>query len=685
MTYLAINIGNFHPVLVHLPIGIIIFAFVLEIYQRLRPEENLASVIKLALGLGAISALTSIGTGLLLESDGAYDEALLFRHKWMAISLTAVTIFLFFAKNAKQKWAAQSYFPLFVVANIMLTLAGHWGGSMTHGEDFLTKASNTKEIIIEDVDKALVFNDIVQPIFDAKCVSCHNAKKAEGNLLLTSQTEFLAGGDTGSILDSASSGKPLLVHRMTLPLEDEEHMPPKGKVQLTPNEIDLIHWWLENNNCFDCITSDLERSKKIQDHLNALEADTSTRAILAKNLEPVPESWSTNLNSLGISTYPLKKGSPLYIINLSNRKDLEENSFSLLEEYAEHIVELNLGNTNFNDTLVTVLSEFENLTKLQLQNTLITDKAVEEVQKLDKLESLNLYGTSITNAALDKLKNMPSLQDLYLWQTDITDEAVDSYLAENTNTTVHTGDDDLFGETELLPPTIIADSDFFKNELKVEMSYPFDDTTIYYTLDGSVPDTTATPYTAPIVLKNTTDVNAITFKEGWGQSEMVSASYKKSTMDYEGITLSKPPNEKYKAQGGNSLIDLKRGSSNFVDGNWVGYEGSHFNATLALGDKKEVSSVSIGALSAPASWIFYPTGFRVSVSNDGKNFKSWHNEELPEQKPSSIVEKNFFDLKFPTTTAKYVRVEVKSILKNPSWHQNPGGKSWLFVDEIVIN
>ncbi|MGB3149146.1 MAG: hypothetical protein WBB27_00670, partial [Maribacter sp.] len=101
MTYLFINIGNFHPVLVHLPIGILIFAFILEIYQRIRPKEDIGGVIKLAIGFGVLSALGSIGTGLLLESNGAYDEELLFRHKWMAISLTVVTIILFFAKGAK--------------------------------------------------------------------------------------------------------------------------------------------------------------------------------------------------------------------------------------------------------------------------------------------------------------------------------------------------------------------------------------------------------------------------------------------------------------------------------------------------------------------------------------------------------------------------------------------------------
>ena len=685
MTYLAINIGNFHPVLVHLPIGILIFAFILEIYQRIKPKENIEGIIKLAIGFGVLSALSAIGTGLLLESNGAYDEELLFRHKWMAISLTVVTIILFFAKSAKQKLLAQSYFPLFISANIMLMLAGHWGGSMTHGEDFLTKESNTKKNTIEDVDKALVYNDIVQPIFDAKCVSCHNSKKAEGNLLLTSQTDFLAGGDTGSILDSATTNQPLLAHRMTLPLEDEEHMPPKGKVQLTPNEIDLIHWWLENNNCFDCITSNLKRNKKIQSHLNELEEDTSTRALLAKNLEPASADWLANLNASGLPIYPLQEESPLYMVNLANKKDLSESTFDVLEEYAENIVELNLGNSNFSDTLVSVLPEFENLTKLQLQNTSITDRVVTEIQKLDKLESLNLYGTAITNNALASIKTLPNLTDLYLWQTNITEDAITAFLVENRNTIVHAIDEDVFGETELLPPTIITDSYFVKDELKVEMSYPFDDTDMFYTLDGSIPDTTSTKYLGPITLSHTAKLNAITFKEGWGQSEVVSASFKKSTIDYEGVTLNKSPNEKYVAQGGKTLIDLKRGSSNFVDGNWIGYEGTHFNATFAFNESKEVSSVSIGALSAPGNWIFYPVGFKILVSDNGIQFKSWHTEELPEQKPSSDININFFDVDFPKTSAKYVRVEVKSVLKNPSWHQNPGGKSWLFIDEIVIN
>lgn len=686
MTFLMINIGNFHPVLVHMPIGILMFAFLLEIYQRVRPSEDLGASIKFALGIGVLSAFAAIGTGLFLEEHGAYDEDLLFRHKWMAIALTVVSIIIFFAKSTKQVVLAKLYFPLFIAVNIMLVLAGHWGGSMTHGEDFLTKpvASNTSEI--SNVNEAVVYHDIIQPILEAKCVSCHNAGKAEGNLLMSSKADLLAGGDTGNPLDSLPDfGKPLLAHRVSLPLEDEEHMPPKGKVQLTPNEIALLNWWLENKNCFECKTADLERSKKIQGYLNALESDTSTRGLLAKSLEPAPAEWLSNLKAAGTPIYPLKEESPLYIVHLANRKDLTEASFDLLADYSEHIVELSLANSNFSDTLVSVLSDFENLTKLQLQNTAITDEGFEEIATLEHLESLNLYGTALTDKAMETIKDLPKLTDLYLWKTGISEESMASYAAANPNTVLHSIDMDIFGATELLPPTIVADNFFVKDEVEVEISYPFDDTAIYYTLDGSEPDTTAIRYSEPIRISNTTNLKAVTAKEGWGLSEVAMASFKKSTITYNEVALNKAPAERYTGAGAKMLGDLQRGSTNFVDGRWLGYEGSHFKATFELDTVQEISAVSVGALSAPSNWIFFPTGFNISVSQDGKNFTALHTETMGQPKPDSTVQLRFFDAEFTKTSAKYVRVEVKSILKNPDWHQTPGGNSWLFVDEIVIN
>ena len=58
---------------------------------------------------------------------------------------------------------------------------------------------------------------------------------------------------------------------------------------------------------------------------------------------------------------------------------------------------------------------------------------------------------------------------------------------------------------------------------------------------------------------------------------------------------------------------------------------------------------------------------------------------LPKEEPNTNVTIAFFDVEIPPTKAKYVKIEVKSMLKNPSWHPNPGGKSWVFVDEIILN
>ncbi|WP_350292829.1 chitobiase/beta-hexosaminidase C-terminal domain-containing protein [uncultured Croceitalea sp.] len=685
MTYLAINIGNFHPILVHLPIGILIFAFLLEVYQRLRTKEDIGNIIKFAIAIGVLSAIGSIVTGLFLEDSGSYDEDALFRHKWMGIGMTVIAVLLFFAKDNKNKIVVKLYFPMFMVVMVMLTIAGHWGGNMTHGEGFLTKDIASNKIIIEDVNKALVYNDIVQPILDNKCVSCHNPKKTEGKLLLTGQQELLLGGESGSLLDSSASETPLLLHRVQLPLEDEEHMPPKGKVQLTDNEVALLHWWMENDNCFDCITSDLERNKKIQSYLNDLEEDTSIRALLAKDLNPVDEDWLSSIKLAGISLYPLEEGSPLYSLNLANREDLSEDSFKRFKKYAENIVELNLGHSNFQDSLASSISIFENLTKLQLQNTTITDKTLDKIQKLAKLESLNLYATEVSDDAIGVLKKLPNLKDLYLWQTNITDEGIAQLTENNPTFVAHQINKEIFAASAITPPLVIVESNFIKDSLAVEMATSFENASIFYTTDNSEPDTTSTKYSEPFLLKETTTVKAISHKEGWGKSEVVITNFKRSTIDYEDIVLNKAPSEKYQGKGAKTLIDLERGSERFVDGKWLGYEASHFSATFKLKDKKEISSISVGALSAPTNWIFHPSGFKIWVSDNGQNFKRLHTVKLPEQEPSSNSSIDFFDIELPKVSTKYVRIQVESVLKNPSWHQSPGGKSWLFVDEILIN
>ncbi len=73
------------------------------------------------------------------------------------------------------------------------------------------------------------------------------------------------------------------------------------------------------------------------------------------------------------------------------------------------------------------------------------------------------------------------------------------------------------------------------------MGYVFDDADIYYTLDGSLPDSTSLKYSKPIILTHSTEVNAITHAQGWNLSEITSSSFKKIAFDFSSVSLNKKP------------------------------------------------------------------------------------------------------------------------------------------------
>lgn len=680
----AIQVGHFHPLVVHLPIGIILFAFALEVYGRFKPKLSTNEIVSFTLGAAAVTALISLGTGWLLGEEGGFDEDLLFLHRWMAVAFTVTTIVLFFLKRSKSNGVQKLYLPVFIIVLILISATGHYGGNMTHGEDYLFRDPTADQIIIKDVAEAQVHAEIIQPILNAKCVSCHNRGKIKGGLLMTTPQELEKGGDSGSVFDSID-GKPLLAHRIHLPLEDEEHMPPKGKVQLTPEEISLVEWWIANDHCLDCKTKDLSTSEKLETILASLEEDDSPRALIAKEVDPVAESWLAELNAVGITIYRLEEGNPLLIASLFGEKEKLEEKLELLEANAENIVELNLGNSAMNDTISKWIGRFENLTKLQLQHTGITDRSLTVFEELNYLESLNLYGTAIDDQVFDMAEKMPNLKSLYLYQTAVTATKMEKFQSDFPGIAVQHIPKDAFKAVALSPPTIVAATTFFKDSLQIALENTFDESSVFYTLDGTLPDSTASLYKGPFTIKESATVSAMVIKEGWKSSDVNTQSFKITAIDYADISLNKPPNEKYKGQFGKTLIDLKRGSTNFVDGNWLGYEGSHFSTTLTLKEPKEISTVSVGALSAPTNWIFYPVGLRIYTSENGKQFKRIKSAQLPEEEPNNLVSLKFFDIAIPPTQAKYVKVEIRSPLKNPSWHSNPGGKSWIFIDEIILN
>ena len=80
------------------------------------------------------------------------------------------------------------------------------------------------------------------------------------------------------------------------------------------------------------------------------------------------------------------------------------------------------------------------------------------------------------------------------------------------------------GTTTLMPPAISPASDTYYGPIEVTMRCSTPDAEIYYTLDGTIPTTSSTRYTAPFVITEPTTVKAISCLDG-EVSDVVTANY----------------------------------------------------------------------------------------------------------------------------------------------------------------
>jgi uncharacterized membrane protein/mono/diheme cytochrome c family protein len=262
-------LGRFHPLIVHLPIGFLSIAAAFEFLSRKEKYKNLGFATAVALFFTAVSSTIASLLGYFLSLSGGYDEATLDLHKWFGIALAvgSTLAWLFKIRHQKQSSSLSERIYMFflLLAVFFLIGTGHIGGSLTHGDDYLTSympdplrklgglPSKKKNGIqpIKNIPEAVVYNDIIQPVLNDRCVSCHGSSKQKGELRLDDKDQILKGGESGKILTAGNPKESKLYTYLLLPEGDDKHMPPKGKVQLTIEQIKLIGWWIEQGSSFD--------------------------------------------------------------------------------------------------------------------------------------------------------------------------------------------------------------------------------------------------------------------------------------------------------------------------------------------------------------------------------------------------------------------------------------------------
>ena len=150
------------------------------------------------------------------------------------------------------------------------------------------------------------------------------------------------------------------------------------------------------------------------------------------------------------------------------------------------------------------------------------------------------------------------------------------------------------------------------------------------------------------------------------------------------VTLLQPTHNNYTYNGAVALTDGLLGDTGFGTGRWLGFCENDLEAVVDMQTTNAISHVEFNTCVDRGSWVFDARNIEVSVSQDGKTFKTVATKQLPAMTKDAADKVYTHKLDFPTVKARYVKVLATSERSIPEWHSGKGKPAFLFVDEISV-
>lgn len=291
----------------------------------------------------------------------------------------------------------------------------------------------------------LAFAEVIVPIMEEKCHSCHSEakNKDKGGLWMDTFENMLIGGDSQDgeefrTLVPGNSKDSYMIEVIALPKDDDMHMPPPKKTQMESHEIRLMTWWVdkipEGKTLKDQTLAQMGASDEIlaaaamlasPEKRREMEAAQKTAQLqkLAKR-DALQSTLATLKQEMTFKTslnFVSQDSSDLEFTAVSLREKLTDEMFLKIAPVSEALSSLKLGSTSVTgNALETELPRMTRLKKLDLSQTQIGDKTLDTIGDLEGLQWLNLWGTQVTDSGLMKLKGLSKLKKIYLWQSQVT-------------------------------------------------------------------------------------------------------------------------------------------------------------------------------------------------------------------------------------------------------------------------
>lgn len=427
-------LGHFHPVLLHLPIGV--FALILmqesrAIFFTRGNSDRDDSLFPLM--FGAASAIVAVLAGFLLyhgHGEEYAGNALAERHLWggLIFAVAAVITFIWKAWTVSLRGNPAFYRVLLFASVGVMGFTSHDGASMTHGSDFLTAyapeplkrlmgtSDAKKKPVKSDAEPVtsepglLVYQDVVAPIFERRCVQCHKESKAKGKFRMDTFELLVKGGKEGPGLEPGKSAESNIIIRIELPEDDEEHMPPEGKVDIEDAEVAIIKWWIDAGADPKASLAEMEVPAAIKEAIGKLAPAGAKGS--AEDSEGHPEATKAPDDALkakvadilkefpGALAFESQQSAGLTFTAVSMAATLDDVQMKKIEPVVSSLIAVDLSKTKITDAGIAVLGPAKKLRMIRLSETAVTDAALDTLLTLTELESINLYATKVTDAGV---------------------------------------------------------------------------------------------------------------------------------------------------------------------------------------------------------------------------------------------------------------------------------------------
>ena len=674
-----------HPMILHFPIVFVVLyvLWVLLFQKRVSPTETANNIGEWLLLLAAFTSAATALMGLFLSREEGYDAEALSWHKWSGIIVSLIMLAWYGFRNQLQRSNAITITGAAITfAAIIFT--GHQGAGITHGQNFLLAPimpeKKQQQVLLED---AIVFNDLVKPILQTKCMGCHNNKKAKGDLVMETEELLLKGGKTGKLWDSTSADFGLLLKRIHLPLETKKHMPPQGKPQLTDDEMAVLSNWIKSGADFKIKVTELEPESDLRKIANRIFTTIETDDY---DFAAADESKIKSLNNNYRIVYPLAKGSPALGAELFSASQFNSDALKDLLSVKQQLVSLNLNKMPLKDEDLKTIGQLTQLRKLNLSFTGIKGTNLDELNKLKELKQLTLSGNQLNMGDVKKIVSLPQLSKLFLWSTGIKDDELKQLQQANKNLAIETG---FRGDTltlKLTAPVLQNEEQIITKPVALKLKHYINGVTIRYTLDGTEPDSLKSPvYNTDVTISKNVQLKAKAYKPGWYSSDITENYFYAAKYKPDSVIHLLPPDEQYKDAKNKTLIDLVKGNNSFRSGKWVAFRQNKMEALLIFNQPSEISSITMSSLIDIGGYIMPPQSIEVWGGDESKKLKLL-GRIIPEQ--PAMVKPSYqkgFEVKFNTATVKYIKVVAVPVAKLPKWHPGKGDRGWIFTDEVFVN